>query len=762
MKKQKSTQRNKRGKARQKPAQGFMLYRHPFSAMEPSVVKAGLLKLADKKTEEFPILIETILQTFRGKYPPHIIAVMAGYGLQAGVSDAGVSEKRLIAKLEQHHLELLQSLLLTVPTDEWGDLPASPLDIQKTIDAVIGLADAFHSRRFKAVEAASDVQARIVLTLQERLRLHTQMVRNWGYFSEVVQISTELYAPLDELFRKALGFGASDLMVIGRHLVATFEHRCNERFKRMKLIFREKTIPGLVRAYFEQQPEMKGDPEAFLKAIPEGTTREQVAFKLLSHADISFVALMTFRPAEMTQQSGIPLEVTKRVLDALSLRSGDLCGQAPEHLFMANPVWRSPIMRAGDQYFCPLPQSIFSHIHEIMRTLADKPGLTNALEARRAAYLETKVNELLAKALPAAQLRHGVKWRVGGVEYETDHVAAIDRTVVIVEDKSAALTGPGLRGAPDRVRRHISDLIAAPSEQSERLETMIWQAKAGDATAAACLASFDLNFADTERIVRISVTLDDLSILASAEGDLKEAGWIPTTLTLAPTLNIADFQQAIDILGRPSFFLHYFAERGRFQRAVRIFADEMDFLGCYLDTGFNLGSLENEQIALVLTGMSAPIDRYCNSRDAGVTIKKPQPKLSPYFSSLVGAIETFAFPRWSTVTTDLLRCASYEEQMKIDKLLVKLKAKVDRNWRDPEQECSLIVTPPEPRDTAVVFYAYPPQLAPRRKEIAEELASTALETSGRNRCVMICRNTARWDKPYASIIIITSAESSRA
>jgi hypothetical protein len=350
-----------------------------------------------------------------------------------------------------------------------------------------------------------------------------------------------------------------------------------------------------------------------------------------------------------------------------------------------------------------------------------------------------------------------VKWRINAAEYETDHVAAIDRSVVVVEDKSAALTAPGLRGAPDRVRRHISDLIVVSSEQSARLEEMIWQAKAGDAKAIECLAPFELNFANTERIVRISVTLDDFSILASAEGDLKEAGWIPREMALAPTLNVADFQAATDILGRPSFFLHYFAERERFQKALRILADEMDFLGFYLETGFNVCNLEREKISLALTGMSAPIDRYYNSRDAGVTLTKPKPKLSPYFSALIGAIEKRAFPRWSIVTTDLLRCASYEEQKKIDKLLAKFKAGVERNWRDPEHECSLVVSPPEIRDTAVIFYAYPPQLASRRKGIAEELASRALEISRRRRCVMICRNTARWDEPYTSIIIVDSS-----
>jgi hypothetical protein len=756
MKKRKSYRRNKQGKPRRESNDGFKLYRHPLSNVEPAVVKAALLKMADRKIEEFPELLKTILQVLREKHPLDILAVLAGYGLQVRVSDRGV-EKLLTSELEQRHVELLQALLLTLPFAEWGELPAAPPDIQKAIDTIVELADAFRQRRFRALEGEADSQARTVLALQERLRLHTQIVRNWGYFSEVVQISSELYAPLDEPFRKAFGFGASDLITTGRHLVALLESRSNERFKWLKRVFREKTIPRLVRAYYKYHPRVEGDADEFLKRIPEGETREQVASILLAHANLSLAEIMTFTPGEVARQSGLSVEVTKRVLDALSLPAGGLREKNPEHLLMENPIWRSPVIEMGEAYFCPAPQSVFSHIHEVMRSLAEKAGLKEAIENRRAEYLEAKTKELLSAAMPTAQLRHGVKWRINAAEYETDHVAAIDRTIVVVEDKSAALTAPGLRGAPDRVRRHISDLIVAPSEQSARLEGMIWQANAGDTKAIESLAPFELNFADTERIVRISVTLYDFSILASAEGDLKEAGWIPREMALAPTLNLADFQAVIDILGRPSFFLHYLAERGRIQKALRILADEMDFLGLYLQAGFNVSSLENEKILLALTGMSAPIDRYYDSRDAGVTLTKPKPKLSPYFSDLIGAIEKRARPRWSIVTTDLLRCASYKEQKKIDKVLMKLKAGVERNWRDPEHECSLVVSPPEIRDTAVVFYAYPPQLASRRKEIVEELASKALKMSGRERCVMICRNTARWDEPYMSIIIVDSS-----
>jgi hypothetical protein len=755
MKKLKPQPRRKNGKPR-RPAGGFKLFQHPLSDVDPALVRAAFLDMATKKVEVFPTLIGTVLQLLRDKSPLHIIAVLAGYGLQAGVSKEGVGAKRLIPKIEQHHVELLQALTLTLPVEEWGESPASSSDIQKVIDTVIELADAFHHRRLKAIENEADLQARALLALQERLRLHTQIVRNWGYFSEVVQVSSELYAPLDEQFLQILGFGASDLIATARQMVSMIGDRSNERFSWLKRTFHEKSTGALVRAYYENHPNVEGDPEEFLKGVPNGVTREQVAYRLLAHADLQFVEVMNFTVEAVVARSGISKDVTKRVLDALSLPVGHLRNEDPEHLFMGNPVWQAPLIEMVGGYFCPAPQSIFSHIHSIMRALADKAGVKAALESQRAAYLEAKVEKLLLTALPDAEVRHNVKWNLDTIDYETDHITKIDKTVIIVEDKSAALTAPGLRGAPDRLRRHIEDLIVAPSKQSMRLEATIWQAKGGDSKAIESVAPFGINFSDTEQIIRISVTLDDFSVLASAEMELKEAELVSHEMSLATTLNVADLQAAIDILGRPSFFLHYFAERARFQKVLHIFADEMDFLGCYLETGLNMGELETQQISLSLSGMSGQIDHYYNSRDAGIATPKPKPKLSPYFSTLIDTIESRAFARWSVITIDLLRCASYEEQRQIDRLLLALKKKVEKNWRDPKHECSLIVSPPQVRETAVVFYAYPSEHAPRRREIAQELAANALEASGRNRCIMICRETARWAEPYASVVVFNS------
>jgi hypothetical protein len=753
MKKQNPKYRRKPTNSSRNAGGGLQVFEHPFSRMDPAVVRAALLAVADKRIEEFPKLLDGILQLFREKYPPHILAVVACYGLQAGVSQHGVG-KRLFSNIEQHHVEVLQALALIVPKGEWGQSPAVPKDVQNAFDTVRDLAVAFHRRRLKAAQEERDEQARAILSLQERLRLHTQTARNWGSYLQVTRISTELYAPLNDLLRDAVGFSASDLILTGQTLIELLEERSTARFKWLRRVFRERNIPRIVRAYYKNHPSIGDDPDQLIKIIPPGSTREQLLLMLLSHADLLLMETMRYTAHTVAQASRLSQVVTTRVLDALSLSPGDLHDTNPEHLFMGNPVWTAPIIVSDGEYFCPIPQSIFIHINSIMYCLAERAGILYQLRGRRAGYLEKKVGGMVAAALPTAVVRNGIKWRVGEVEYETDHVALIDKTAVIVEAKSAALTGQGLRGAPDRVRRHVRDLIADPSEQSARLEAMIWRAKAGGADEIQSLVPFYLDFDEVERVVRISVTLDDFSALASAERDLKDAGWIPAELALAPTLNLADFETVIEILEKPYFLLHYFAERQRIQKDRHIFAAEMDFLGCYLDNSLNLlWDLQDQKLLLALTGMSKPIDHYYDSNDAGVVVSKPKPKLTRYMTSLVNAIERRAFPGWTTVTSDLLRCVDYTEQGRLEKKLAELKTKVERNWRDPEHECSLIVRSPALHGTVVVCFAYPPQLAERRKEIAEDLVSQIFDNSNCDRCVVIGRNTSRWDEPYASILL---------
>ena len=727
--------------------------RHPLSGVDPELIRQALHETAASKQQAFPHLIGTILDHFRKFFPPHILGVLAAWGLAAPASpEEGVAQDSMIKGLGQHHVELLQALLLTLPRSDWGDEPAEPGDIQKVIDSVLALGEAFYQRRFLALRKEHDVQQRTVLGLQERMRMHTQMVRNWGHLSQVREISEALYRPLDEGLRAHHGFSATDLICVAHAQLAIIERRGGVRFRLLKRLFRERKIPKLVRNFFKGYP-LEGDPEAFIKSIPPGATHEMVRYRLLTLADRTALFMYLVSADELARETGLDAGVVAKVMASLTLQPGALQDRDSEHLFLDNPVWRAPVMLIGDVNFCVLPMSPFSHIHDIVRALAEAAGLKTALEARRAEYLEERTGELLRRALPGAKIVPNAKWKLGSTEYETDLIARLDRTVVIVECKSAALSARGLRGTPERVKRHVRDLIESASQQSARLAELITAVNTGDTSAAAVLAQIDLDLSSVEHVVRISVTLDDFSVICSAERDLKDVGWIPSELALAPTLNLADFECVVDLLDRPGYFLHYFIERERIQKALEIIGFEADYLGLYLDTGFAIWEVEKDHPKLNITGMSNAIDRYYSSKDVGYALPKPSPKASPYFKSLIDGIHGRRFPGWTSAVIDLLNAVGYEDQKRLEKMLVDLKADVQRNWREPGHRNAVSIIPPPIRRTAVIFFVYPAKLAEDRREAAKNLAIQAADTGDVSRCVVVARQLESWSDPYSFVYV---------
>ena len=437
------------------------------------------------------------------------------------------------------------------------------------------------------------------------------------------------------------------------------------------------------------------------------------------------------------------------------MKFGSLAGKDVEHFFMGNPIWTAPIIALGGNYFAAIPQIIFSHIHGVMRALFDAAGLKEKLEHRRAEYLEWKLTQIVTATLPNATILPNKKWRLDGVEYETDLIAVFDRVIMLFEAKSAALTPAGLRGAPDSVRRHVRHLIFDPSEQSQRLTNVIWNAKAGDASALAITTALDLDVSNVDTITRVSVTLDDFSVLSTAERELQEAGWVPSGLPLAPTLNIADFGCVADLLSEPLFFIHYMHERSRIQKVTEILGDELDYLGLYLESGFNLGSLENGEYRVAISGMSEPIDHYYTSRDAGVTVPKPRPKIHPYFSKLLAELERRGFKSWTTVGLDVLRSASFDEQRQAVNGTERLRKSVQKNFRDPSHDCCMVIIPPVGREAVLVFYVYNQSGTINRDRTVSQLMTNVLEESGRARCTLIGRKVENWDRPYQFVMIST-------
>jgi len=710
---------------------------------------AERLDRADLRTEAFAEGVRSLKGILGEVRPLQVLATLAHWGLSHAVGPDGVAEKSLIPDLSQHHVEILQALILSLPPEAWGTAVATPLQIQKVIDLLKEVGAAFHEKRARAVLAAKTPQAGALLSLQERIRTHTQVIRNWGYFGDVLTMVRSLYSPLDARMADAVGVSASQMIEVMEALVRVLEERKAEQFVILKSVFAARDVRRLVCGYFEQYaPE--DDPEAYLSAIPRGTPIRTVREWLLVHADQSRMHSGLVSIDEIAAAAGVQFEIAGAVLERLCEAPGALVGTSPERFFMDNPVWTAPGVKLGNGgFFFAAPQIAFSFIHAIMARVCSEAGLDEALSRRRTTYLEKEVERQVRRAFPQARVLAGAKWRWEGAAYETDCLAVIDRTLVIVEAKSAALTPQGLRGAEGRLKRHVDDLIVDAALQSARLEMVLGRAREGDAAARAVAEELGLDVEAIQRVVRISVTLDDFSAVSSAELELKLAGLCPAEVELPATLSIADMRCVVDLL-QPIHVLHYFHARGRLQRQIRLVADELDLLGFYLASRFNLSSLPATG-GIVLTGMSAAVDRYYINRDADAPSSPPTLAPSPVLDSVVRGLQELRPKGWTTKAIDLLDAGSLAEMEELSRRLEKIRREVARRKPDKEGECALVWAPPEPARHLVLFLVFTRRQESLAEDVAADLAAEALMLSGRDRCLVVARRVETWDAPYAFV-----------
>src|SRR5690606_19153465 len=96
--------------------------------------------------EKFPDLINRVLSILRDRMPETILATFAFYGSQASILSTG--ETRSLSKdILQHHIELLQGIVLTIPAEEWGHAPSTADIMQTVFDIVPKVTDTFFKRR---------------------------------------------------------------------------------------------------------------------------------------------------------------------------------------------------------------------------------------------------------------------------------------------------------------------------------------------------------------------------------------------------------------------------------------------------------------------------------------------------------------------------------------------------------------------------------------------------------------------------------------
>lgn len=734
----------------------MVFVKHPLSTLPREAVLKGLVEIGKTHKDEFPRRLEEVETILRSVDPLLTISMLATYGLMGGVDDNGnISSGYKGDEFNQSHVELAQALCLRVPFAECSREFPRPDTVQKLFDLLPELGNAFGMMRFVQLQQERSDENKAVMLIQEELRLHTQVVRNWGYLSRVAGITKRLCAPIDDVFLATAGIRATNLIDLFTHLIRRHERLVNKRIKKLMPTFRESTVSGMLDAYHKANPHLKDSTAKMLAfAEEQGITLDHMKSMLLSHSDLAIDETHMFDAEVLASETGIDASTIASALEHLSLGFGDLNKCNPEHLFLTNPVWTKPVIKlAGGSYFCAMPQVFFSFAFPILAALLEgDDSATKQYEKRRAEFLESDIRDLFGKAFPDCEIEAGYRWREGSDEYENDLMVRVDSHLILIEAKSHSISWPALRGAPDRARRHVEEILLAPSIQSLRLATRVIQALADKDRRESLLPRFPVSLDQVRTVLRLSVTLEDFATLQTTLHHAKKANWIPADHPIAPCILLADLEIVFDVLESTPHKIHYLKRRADLEAHSDYKGDELDLLGFYLQSGFNIGEAEYSGHHFALVTMSKPIDRYYTALEEGIVTNKPAPKMTRWWKDICAKIEARNFHQWSDIANVLLS-VSLDDQEAIARKFKQITKNVHKNWRVRGHNCAIVMIPHRKRPDALAVVAFKERDKESRHTRMENVAAEVFENSHVERCLVIGINIDKMHYPYSLIAI---------
>ena len=725
---------------------------NPFDHLTDEQRKEVIDQISKKSIDSLPKTIDALFEILKQYSPTVLISILASNSLIQGIGDEGVVSLESKTSIEQYHVELLQAFILKLPTEELGKKMPPPAITKEVMDKLVEISGHSTMSRFSSKLVDESEENKAISLIQEHLRSHTQAVRNWGYNSQIKNISTELYSKFDVFLTINYGFSASDIIQLFSLLITMSEDKLTVRLDMLKDLYRTKQTQDLLDKYCQYLGFSLEDKKFIESQLNiEKLKVKELFMKLLEHSDTLLISLFIIDIKKISNALSFEEKKSKAILEHFSFAFGDLEDKETSHIFLDNPVWTKPVILDKGNFYCVLPQLFFSFILDSMDELVE-PLAKVKFHELKAEYLEDKIEQIVKTRFPSSLTIAGAKWELDGKIFETDLITFIDSHAIIFEAKSHKVTKPALRGAPRRIKRHLKDIFIEPSIQSHRFEQRLRFLIDNPDVEDPLRKELPVDLTNIKKILRVSVSFDDFATLQTNIHLFEKTGWLPDDFQSCPSMNLADFQTLFDFLEHPVQIIHYLERRREIEKKYKIIGDELDFMGMYittlLDFGIFSGYAESDGNIINIVGMSKSLDNYYQSKDAGINIPKPQPKISSWFKQIFEQLEKRSTPGWSQIGSILNRFP-FEEQMKLERNIIDLTRIVNRTWEKEGHKNLIIFCPHEASEFALVVVLYKNSNAEMRNTFINEASYDALQPKHVSQCLIIAKNIdIEDDAPY--------------
>lgn len=255
-------------------------------------------------------------------------------------------------------------------------------------------------------------------------------------------------------------------------------------------------------------------------------------------------------------------------------------------------------------------------------------------QTHKGKWLESKVVEYLSRVFPRDRIYSGLAYpdlgRGAGATTELDIAVAFGPFLILSEGKAKQFRLEGQLGDFGRLRTDIRVNVQDAFDQAKRAADYIEATARPEFIETSSGRTLTIDKQNLSKVFLMTVSLHQLSGLATTLAVFQDFGLFGAS-EYPFSISIADLEFVTEFTAHPDVFLHYIEKRLEVQKLPIDFnADELDFLGAYLDTRFAkpyFWEKEGDFNAVALNGFSAVFDDLMMFR-RGLLGEKPQIGLS--------------------------------------------------------------------------------------------------------------------------------------
>lgn len=642
--------------------------------------------------------------------PIYVLSVCAFYLM---AQKEGVDREATGAlEFPHHYLELLQAFALCQPRN---------FTVKPLLDGVSALKEHMSEmgrymsmRHFDIPERFTSEREISAYRLRTDMMLQTAAVRNWAYPHQMRKVLFDLSKAVEPGFKAAYGVDPTGFFSMLMLVSQEVEDRLNTHIEKLRSCTAARDHRAILKAYNDAFPENVPISEEYFDEIwaKAGKKRIGLLSMLMTHADLKIESIYSFTLDRAHELIGADTDkaALHALLEKVSLRFAALAGTNREHFILSNPVLERPFISLDNGTYFSAVWGVLPHmLQDILEDLVwTSAPLRDQYTKAKAAYLEDELERIVRAGFPNGQVFKGSTWHDdAGVLYENDLVVVIDTFAIVFEAKSASVSDPARRGAPDRLAETLRELIEAPSEQALRFIERLRSRPAVQEFKTKRGVTNTIDSRPVKHYIPMGVTLSHLGLIASNLKKLIAAGIVEKKLEeLAPSISITDLESVFELLEREVEKVHYLARRREFEAHMEYEGDELDLLGFYLDNGFNIGDTEYAQdLAMSMVMKSKELDPYFVGSREGKLVSKPRLAMTKWWAEILNRIGDRKFEGWLETGFILLNTTK-EDQEKFEAAFGKLAKQVMSGTANKDHNWIVWESGPKRRRYIIVGYPY--------------------------------------------------------